>query len=295
MFNSQEIKNLQEDLEKLSYEDNEDWAKHLNRFRQICSLIDTYGASINAEEREKKLIRTFPPSLSPTAMKAKATKMDFETLVANVESGMSRRAKQKGSRSTAPRPSASKVETFGIGRISGGIMKKKKPDVDCWVCVKHGHYARDCWGREGSKESGSESRWSGRIGGRGCGRVRGRGRGRGVYNRNHRYDGYNSQDGQKSVKMPWKERLPTSGGDPHPDNSPPTPASNHWTATRATYHNGQQGNHQKRRQQQPDQYGFMDKLKHQSSIVEVGDEKTSDLLVDSGATHNFLHSRSSFI
>lgn len=114
---SQAITNLQQYLKKLTYEEVEDWPKHLNCFHQILALLNTYGEPIDSDGRTKKLIRTFPPSLSPIFMTAEATKMDFETLVENVESDMSLRANHKGSSSNMPRPSASKAETPGGTRI----------------------------------------------------------------------------------------------------------------------------------------------------------------------------------
>lgn len=41
--------------------------------------------------------------------------------------------------------------------------------------------------------------------------------------------------------------------------------------------------------------GFMVKLKFKSLIANVAEEKTSDALIDSGATHHFFHRRSAFI
>lgn len=293
MSNAQAITNLQQDLEKLNYEDGDDWGKNLNRFHEILALLDTYGAPINSEERTKKIIRTFPPSLSPIAMTAEATNMNFETLVANVESEMSRRAKYKGTNSSAARPSASKAEATTGGIRSGGITKMKRPDVDCWVCGKHANYARDCWLRESNNETGGGTRWHSRIGGRGRGRGRGRARGRGGYNRHHSYDGHSGRDGQQDNIPQWRDGPPASGGNSYPDDA--APLSNQGPSLQANYHEDHENQRPPRRRQPPNSYGFMAKVKYRSSVAEIGNEKTSDLLIDSGATHNFLHSRNSFI
>ncbi len=41
--------------------------------------------------------------------------------------------------------------------------------------------------------------------------------------------------------------------------------------------------------------GWMAKVKYRSNVAELSEEKTSSAYMDSGATHHFFHSKSTFI
>lgn len=95
MSNAQEIINLEQDLENVQYKDDGDWTKHLNKFNELLVQIASYSSPVNETDKTKKLMRTQPPSFAPLAMTAEGNNMSFDRVIANIEGGLSRRAKNK--------------------------------------------------------------------------------------------------------------------------------------------------------------------------------------------------------
>lgn len=160
---------------------------------------------------------------------------------------------------------------------NGRIQKHKKTQNPFFVCGNMGHYAYKCW----YFVDGSRGR--GRVSGRGRG-YRGRGSGRYPYHAN-----------QRSSMFPW----------PVQDSQPPRLTSNEaetsgWRVPPETRQQDQglkglNSNPQSREgHHRGGLSGFMKKLKVRSSLAQANDQKNSDAIIDSGATHHFFHSKKSF-
>lgn len=275
--NAQAIINLEQELENLSFDEKNTWEKHPHKFHGVLGKLATYGSTVREEEKVSKLRRTLPESFSPLAMVAETSNVEFDRLITTIESELARlstKASRQNNRSTT---GAQVRSSANIATVPGSSSQQSR-DIDKnaskvrWSCGRRGHFSRQCWQR--ADQNRGHGNGSGRrpYRGRGRGNSRGFGRGRGRGYSRGNFVPFN-RDGHQQYE----------NHNPNNVQQPPLPpaANNHQ--------------HEPNQNNNGNFYGFMAQIKFRSSVAVVDKNKTADMLIDSGGTHHFFHSISSFV
>ena len=297
----QAVQNLRQKLDSLVFEDNKSWIEHVSSFLRICEELATYDVELTETEKTSKLIRSLPSSFSPLAMVSTMTTTTFEKVVSAVEAEISRRSNPKNpQRDSKPQVEKSANQAsrggrrrgrggFGRGfrgrrggyyRGRGGRSGQRDRFPVCHYCGKPGHFINVCRTRIADENSGRVHKPQ--RGGHSGYRARGRGQHNG------------SQRGNESSHNPFHYQVPRYN--PY----------NNWnqvdTQDATQDGNNIQGANAARRLSfdQPQECFHANmavakvKTRFASSVATLGQHKSPNMLIDSGGTHNFFHSLSSF-
>jgi len=173
---------LRMNFESLRFDENGSWEKHLDSFHEILGKLASYDSQVKEEDKASKLLRTLPKSFAPLAMVAETSDLSLDRVVIAVEGELSRRLSKKdkddvkASDGTRKVANASRKKHVASSIKEGFIDNKKKnlKNVQCYVCGRYGHYARDCWHKHAeSSQPGFRGRGRGSMIGRGRGQGRG--------------------------------------------------------------------------------------------------------------------------
>lgn len=190
--NAQAIINLEQELEKLSFDEKTTWEKHLHKFHEVLGKLAAYGSTVREEEKVSKLLRTLPESFSPLAMVAETSNVELDRLITTIESELARRSTQASRQNNRSTTGAQVRSSANIATVPGSSSQHSR-DIDknaskvCWSCGRRGHFARQCWQRadqnrgRGNGSGRRPYRGRGRGNSRGFGRGRGRGYSRGKF------------------------------------------------------------------------------------------------------------------
>lgn len=177
----QAILNIRREIDDLRFKEGKRWDDHLNKFQELLNNMATYDEEVSNKEKASKLIRNLPEACNGLAVMAQLQGLKFEKLVQVMYAEISRRKnlKDKPQEELEAAKVAKIIKKPGNTKITRSTQKKTEL---CFVCDKTGHYARECWHRNGSSFSG---RGRGRECFLGRGRKRDRflglGRGRGFH------------------------------------------------------------------------------------------------------------------
>lgn len=290
--NAQAILNLRQDMDNLRYKEGASWDDHVNKFTELLNKLATYDEELSEKEKASKLLRSIPESFSGFAMIAQVQDLQFERLIQAMHAEISRRQSvQSSSLNTNITASIADLGFTRNGRTSheGRIAKtKRKSNGACYVCGKLGHYAAECWHRANS--SGQRGRGRGGFRGeRGRSRGRGHGRGQGYYR--HSYDPQlvsheSSRQGSFS---------PGSGSGSTWNRSSGNEGFRNQNQAQANIQQYGLPSHPRNDRERNNSFqGLMARVKFRSSIASVSTKKVYEALIDSGATHNFFHSKEFF-
>lgn len=164
--------NIKRKLESLTFDTDEEWEKHLEKFHYLISKLAAYDRSVGKEDKVSKFLRTLSPRFAPIAMMAESSEAPFEKVVASVEAEISRREKQGLSKSLATPVVAAALKDRVLEKSGPGIFCKTPKDV-CYFCRRMGHNANKYWFEQSSQDRlVREIFWGRRSRG-----FRGRGRG----------------------------------------------------------------------------------------------------------------------
>ena len=291
----QAVQNLRQKLDSIVFDESKDWNSHVSSFLTICEELATYDAEVTETEKTSKLIRSLPASFSPLAMISTITSTTFEKVVNAVEAELSRRANPNNlqqENSLWPEKSANVARTDhhrnrgsgrGRGRRSGNYRGYNKRGRQyhhgtssvCHYCGKPGHFISVCRSRISDTSRGIVRKPN-----RGGRSHRGRG-GRFMPNSRHSGPHYTHNQTGYNAQQNWQQQ-PTSN-----DEEEFNPNSN-FAATNNAPFDDPQGYFHSNMAVREDNDIFV------STVAELGDKKSWNMLIDSGGTHNFFHSRSSF-
>lgn len=194
-------------------------------------------------------------------MTSESTDLSFYKVIASVQSDLSQLKKNSHSKTVSQtNPSTRKLSENTSKKLrSLAFAIDKKRSAVCYTCGRTCHYSRERWHRATTEAPHLESSTRCRAW-RGHGRVRGRGNwsGRG----NHTYHPFDN-----STQV-------------HNYQPPPSPAPNSESAHAPDIN---RRNHQL--------YGFIAKVKHRSTVVKIREVKDKELLIGTGGTDHFLHTR----
>lgn len=200
--------NLEAQLYSLSYKDNEDIDKHLQKFSRM--FVDLAALGVVYEEADKvgHLFRSLMESFVALSSTSGAIKWTFDQLVDEIKSNVDRR-----SRNTNNEFNNRKEEKSVTPGARKTLEKKKgnvQGDIECFYCHKMGHLAKD-W-RKRKRDRAASNRGRGREG---SGHISGRSRGRGRI-------GY----GSWNYPPQFPKHPGDNGGALAPDHPPPSQGGN---------------------------------------------------------------------
>ena len=236
----------------------------------IAAQLAALDEDLSDKEKISRLVRTLPESLATIAMISNllGSLENVESAIrAEVDRKKSPNKKQDGAlfsqaNVTQTRPR----EGRSSDRRPEDPRKKKRK---CNYCHKPGHLAKDCYLRRADEARGREVRKEFR---------------RNKRNRRNQFEP-NRFQGWQNNRFPRQRN--GSHGQPDQDEDAQALIANAAAAAVRAYNN-QQNPHQANFR------GFMAKLKYRSNVASLSDEKCADAYVDSGATHHFFHSKTSF-
>ena len=173
------LQNLRGELETAQMKGNENSTDYITRIQSITnqlkkngedvpknrvvekilrSLTDEYENIVCAIEESKDLstltVEELAGSLTAFEQRRKMKKQNLEEAL-QAKTSLNERSEKSGNWQSRGRGESSGGRSFGRnsrGRGRGQGGQRQKPDVECYNCGKHGHYARDCWA-EKSKHS----------------------------------------------------------------------------------------------------------------------------------------------
>ena len=297
--NQQAIANLISKLDAVELKEGKDWQVHLACFLSVIDELSALDHVVSDQDRLTKLLRSLPNSLESVTVACSLNNLTFEQVSSAVAENIERRKKKglwgagsSGAGSSGAGPSGAGLRAnitdgsgfdrdnhhggapYGNGRggrggrgCRGGGSGMKRT---CHYCNKPGHFIRFCRLRIANEGGGRINRPT-----RGNGRGRGRGRGGRGGNNNQGYNGNNnhnnnSDDGNNHLNQMTTAVVNALRAFPMPDAPPPPPPRNPFGGA------------------------HMAQIKFKSQVAQVSTEKSDQALIDSGATHHFVHDKKLF-
>lgn len=273
MSNTQMVINIKRELETMTFEKDEEWEKHVESFHRLISKLAAYDQPVSTESKVSMLLRTLPTRFAPIAMVAESSDVPFEKVIASVKAEISRRKNHDKPPITTP------VAASTLMNNDKDTTRPKIHKDTCFVCGRRGHFANQCWYRQQIND-GTRGRGRGNRGRRFRGQFHRRSgfshnqRGNNLFTRGHSH--HNSRPSDQSNNN-WGIQSDGAG------SSTQEPGANLQSYTPNTS------------SQPPFQGGFTAQLHFRATVATVDKEKKASCLIDSGGTHHFYHSKSSFI
>lgn len=302
---SQEIINLQEKLEKLKFDESKCFDDHVSAFLAIVDELSMLEEYLDEKAKVTKMLRSLPESFDSLAMAVTVNDMTFSNLIALVHANIARRkSRNKDIGNDYALQTRSAVQAniafgpgekdnrfdnggfnvifrgrgrgqgdrgcrgrVGFGRGRGDRFSDPRP---CHYCGKPGHFIKFCRMRLADEHSG-------RI----AGPSQGRGRG-GIVSQHLQPHHINQQHGNYQQQPNSFSSGNISQGGPSS-----TPYQANFFQAPVVFDGPPP----------PPYYQDIHQAcmaRYVSKVATVGESKTNDAFIDSGATHHFFHRRDSF-
>lgn len=283
--NTQAIQQIRHCLDTFINKDNADWNKHVSSFLDIYGELATFDEMLSDKDKflqaaslSSQLICT-PPMMSNLADTA------FDSLANAVEAEVVRRKnfdnlQQASTPSTSTQPKANtarnserKLRGYQCNTFSS---PEYSTDENCYYCARRGHYASEGYKRKRDEANDNGDTDSG--------------------DKCNNTDNLNRQSNQSPTQTPCSHLGPS---DKHRDRNRQSSWKSHFSPIRED--NGDKSNNHRsyvaqKRDDLPPLLGCgCNMATFKSQVVHFSQSKFNSVYIDSGATHQFFQSRSSFI
>lgn len=285
MSSTQAVANLQAKLESLSFKEGQSWESHISSFMSILDELAAQDQVMTESEKVTKILRTLPSSFDALAMASSLNENSFDQIVNAVQANIERRKKigiwNKEANNSTGTPSAQYADgsvmnyssannrgrggrgRYGRGRRGGrggrGRFHFNTNSRTCHYCGKPGHFIKFCRLRISDEASG---------------RIR-KPAHQSQNSHGHNYNSNPNGGNNAHIQTDsWGgQNVPSVNmANATPLNDVPTPPA-------------------QASQFFPPQAHV---VRFESKLASVGSDKTNDSFIDSGATHNFFHSKAAF-